>query len=182
MKSATDPLTGLANRSTFDDRLEAEFGRTRGTGQPLSLIIMDIDQFKTFNDQFGHSAGDAALRIVARTLRERSRSSDVVARFGGEEFTVILPNTDLQGALILAERFRSAIENSRWDRRPVTVSVGVAEATESVAGPADLVDRADGALYEAKRRGRNRVIETHPSFKWNPVGTSPRTRPDRSAM
>jgi len=123
----------------------------------LSLILMDVDRFKAFNDTFGHLAGDEVLRQVARLLGESARTTDVVARFGGEEFAILLPNTDLQGAASLAERFRVAIESAPWKRRRVTASFGVAAVTPEMADASALVSGADAALYRAKMSGRNRV-------------------------
>ena len=117
-----------------------------------------MDRFKAFNDEFGHQTGDAVLKQVARLLQETSRTGDLVARFGGEEFVVILPDTELVGAAILAERFRRVVEDAPWQHRPVTLSIGAADASR--AGTcADLIKRADEALYAAKRQGRNRVVE-----------------------
>jgi len=157
-RSRTDALTQLANRASFDERLEEEMHRSQRHEHALSLLLVDVDSFKAFNDEFGHPAGDAALKKVAKLLLERSRTSDLVARFGGEEFAVILPDTDLEGATILAERFRRVIETGPWEQRSVTVSIGAAVASESCTCRT-LIDRADQALYEAKRQGRNRVVE-----------------------
>lgn len=159
-ESRTDALTGLANRAAFDVRLDEEIHRAERHKQPLALLMMDVDHFKAFNDEFGHPAGDEVLRTVARLVRERSRQSDYPARVGGEEFAVILTNTALEGAAILAERFRRAIERGPWAHRPITLSVGVAVADDENTSSLALLDLADRALYRAKGQGRNRVAET----------------------
>lgn len=154
--SLTDPLTGLKNRAAFKDALEQELERLRRHGHGFALAMLDVDDFKGFNDAFGHQAGDVVLRRVGELLKNRCRASDFPARYGGEEFAVILTSTDDTGAEVLAERLRGAIEREPWAHREVTVSIGVAAAA---AGdhPEDLIDRADEALYAAKRDGRNRV-------------------------
>ncbi len=154
--SLTDPLTGLRNRRAFFDGLEQAIGRARRHGEPLALAIADIDRFKSYNDAFGHPDGDEALEKVAAALAEESRTSDLVARYGGEEFAVVLSKTGLEGALVLAERFRRAVEAIAWERRPVTLSLGVAAWRPDMGADA-LVGAADRALYRAKERGRNRV-------------------------
>lgn len=163
-ESRTDGLTGLANRAAFDRRLEEEVERARRYGESLALLVMDVDRFKAFNDEFGHPAGDAVLRRVADVLKEHSRISDLCARVGGEEFAAILPSTQLAGASILAERFRRTVERGPWELRPITLSVGLAVG----AGPSllgrRLFEEADRALYEAKARGRNRVVEAPGTF------------------
>ena len=160
-KSYTDALTGLANRAAFDERLDEEVHRIRRHQRALTLLMMDVDRFKEFNDTFGHPEGDAVLRKVAGVLQAGSRSCDLVARIGGEEFAVVLPETDLEGAAILAERLRRAIAEAPWEHRAVTISVGAATASDSSTG-GQLIERADRALYEAKRLGRNRVVEAAP--------------------
>jgi diguanylate cyclase (GGDEF)-like protein/PAS domain S-box-containing protein len=155
--ATTDPLTGLKNRLVLQQKLEDEFQRTHRYRAPLSLILMDVDRFKAFNDTFGHLAGDEVLREVARLLGAAARTTDVVSRFGGEEFAILLPNTDLEGATSLAERFRVSIESAPWPRRRVTASFGVAAVTPEMADASALVSTADAALYRAKQFGRNRV-------------------------
>lgn len=153
-EAITDDLTGLANRRRFDQLLEAEVARARRFAHPLSLLLMDIDDFKSINDTHGHQAGDSALRRLGRALREETRVVDEPARYGGEEFAVLLPETRLDEAVAIAERVRRRCEASR--RRPrFTVSVGCAELGEE--GAAKLLARADAALYRAKREGKNRV-------------------------
>lgn len=154
----TDGLTGIANRSAFDKRLEEEVDRAHRHHQPLSLLMLDVDRFKDYNDTFGHAAGDDVLKQVAHVLDGIGRSSDFVARFGGEEFSVILPETALAGAVIMAERFRRGIAGAPWEHGDVTISIGVAELATSTSAR-DLLTHADAALYAAKAGGRNRVVE-----------------------
>lgn len=155
--SVTDGLTQLHNRRYFQQALSEEHERSRRYEMPLSLLLLDVDHFKKFNDTFGHLAGDAVLCKVAQILRENARASDVVARFGGEEFAVLLPVTDHAGAMMLAERYRAAIENGTWNSRPVTVSVGVSTTIGSQLDVAGLIRVADDALYLSKQNGRNCV-------------------------
>ncbi|MCX7700674.1 MAG: diguanylate cyclase [Gemmataceae bacterium] len=155
--ATTDPLTGLNNRLVFQHRLEDEFQRTCRYGVPLSLALLDVDRFKSFNDTYGHPAGDAVLVEVGRLLRQTARITDLVARFGGEEFAILLPNTPIEGAIQLGERFRRVIETATWRHRPVTISVGLAAATPEMKESEALVSAADAALYRAKQLGRNRV-------------------------
>jgi diguanylate cyclase (GGDEF)-like protein len=166
----TDPLTGLANHGEMQRRLSFEAGRLeryatlRGKGHRLSLVLLDIDNFKSFNDRFGHQAGDAVLKGVSAALRGAVRTFDVVARYGGEEFAIILPETGIDGARDVAERIRRAVSAypfaTRAGEKPVrvTVSVGVATAPENGASPPRLIRSADGALYHAKRAGKNQVV------------------------
>jgi diguanylate cyclase (GGDEF)-like protein/PAS domain S-box-containing protein len=165
-QSAIDGLTGIANRRSFDAALEEEWGRGRRQGQPLSLVMADIDHFKHYNDQYGHQAGDRCLQQVAQCLKASlHRAGDLAARYGGEEFAVILPGLGPDEACAVAEKLRQNVEAlglthdspSGLDR--VTISLGVATARPAAdAGPADLIARADQALYQAKRGGRNRVV------------------------
>lgn len=166
--SYLDALTGVSNRRSFEEELTMEWRRATRTGSRLSLLMIDIDGFKPYNDALGHQAGDAGLRDVARIIDEGAkRAGDIVSRYGGDEFAVLLPDTDLPGAAALAERIRATIEERviRHTNSPrnITVSVGVATMTGSEEGePSALVRAADGALYQAKRDGRNlvRVAET----------------------
>jgi diguanylate cyclase (GGDEF)-like protein len=161
-QAITDELTGLANHGHFQDRLNAEIELVRRYNQALSLILLDIDNFKKVNDTYGHQQGDLVLKHVARVLRESSRETDTTARYGGEELALILPHTDLQGAHAMAERVREAIESLRVPRLDqegslqVTASIGVAC---SAHGDRHLmIAEADRALYEAKRLGKNRTV------------------------
>ena len=163
VQSQTDPLTGLANRRAFDQRLAEEVSRAARHGVPVSLLVVDIDHFKAYNDHYGHPAGDACLRRVASVLREcAGRPTDVVARVGGEEFAVLLPHQGTADALRIAERCMrgveiAAIAHAGSPVAPhVTLSVGVAESTDGQDAAA-LLAAADAALYRAKREGRRRV-------------------------
>jgi len=162
--STTDALTGVANRRKFNETLDAEWLRARRTGNPIGLVMIDIDHFKLYNDHYGHQGGDTCLELVARTMRAGLRAgSDLIARYGGEEFVLLLPNTDLAGTRVVAERVRAAIEALREPHVRstcgiVTISVGITSFVPSADAPASLhVERADQALYDAKRLGRNRV-------------------------
>lgn len=165
-QSATDPLTGLANRRAFDESFKREWARGIRSGRPLALAMIDIDFFKGFNDLYGHLGGDDCLRRVARTLRDAvpRRHSDLVARYGGEEFAVLLVDTDIEGARIVSERLRSGVAglNIPHGRSAVaghvTVSIGAASLIPDGGGPpASLIAAADRLLYRAKEAGRNRV-------------------------
>jgi diguanylate cyclase (GGDEF)-like protein/PAS domain S-box-containing protein len=153
----TDPLTGVKNRALFDERIVEEYERAVRYARPLSVILLDVDHFKQFNDSFGHLAGDETLRAVAARLASTARSCDVVARYGGEEFAVILPDADRDGAMVLAERCRRTISDGPWSRRPIAVSLGVATMTPAHTSAWQLIEDADTALYESKARGRNCV-------------------------
>ncbi len=157
--ASRDELTQLRNRRAFEERLDDEIRRSRRHGHPVSLILLDIDHFKSFNDTFGHPRGDEVLRAVGRCLRHSMRATDFPARYGGEEFAVILPNTDSAGAVQAAEHLRAAIVGTEWEDRPVTASFGVATLSTAVDTPQALIDQADRALYSSKQRGRNRVTE-----------------------
>lgn len=156
--SLTDGLTGLANRRALERRLDDEMARLDRSGLPVSLILMDLDLFKQYNDAYGHPAGDDLLRTASKLIRSCCRSQDFAARYGGEEFAVVLPDTDASGARVAGERLRSTVERARVPHRPVTASVGIATATsEARCDASQLIARADSALYRAKAAGRNRV-------------------------
>ncbi len=152
----SDPLTGINNRRAFEHRINSEVERSGRYQVPLSLLLIDIDHFKAFNDRFGHPAGDEVLVMVARALQSSLRRCDSAFRIGGEEFAIVLSHTEPEGALILAERVRMAVEQVAWQARSITVSVGV--ATYSQGDAAELIAEADAALYAAKAQGRNRVM------------------------
>jgi len=152
-----DGLTGLKNHRSFQVKLDSEIKFAARHNTPLSVIILDVDSFKTFNDTYGHPAGDEVLKQVARILSETARDTDFVARYGGEEFVIILPVTDVEAALGVAERFRSAIETWPWMVRQITASFGVAGLSLDIDSAAEFVDRADQALYFSKKSGKNRV-------------------------
>jgi diguanylate cyclase (GGDEF)-like protein len=156
-RATTDALTQLHNRGAFDQKLEEEVSRAMRHDLPLSLVLLDIDHFKAWNDEFGHPAGDEVLRRVAGVLATTARVSDVVARVGGEEFAILLTHTDRAGAAVVAERFRAAVADETWEPRPVTISVGFASFSPLDRTGDALVARADHALYLSKQAGRNRV-------------------------
>ncbi len=157
-----DHLTGLYNHNHFYLHLDEDFMRASRYRTPLSLIMMDIDHFKSINDTHGHRIGDMVLKELARLVKQAVRKSDVLARYGGEEFAMILPNTDLKGATDEAERLRKLVEDYRFRAFPaieVTMSLGVAAYPhKKIASSGDLVSRADAALYRAKNSGRNQVV------------------------
>jgi diguanylate cyclase (GGDEF)-like protein/PAS domain S-box-containing protein len=160
--ATTDPLTGIANRRRFFDQLEVELARARRHGRSLSLIMVDVDHFKQVNDEHGHAVGDTALRALVEAMLEVLRSEDLVARLGGEEFAAILPEVDADGAMAVAERLRSRLGavgvNAPEGTVRCTVSIGVAQARPAHESPERTLKRADDALYEAKRAGRDRVV------------------------
>lgn len=156
-QATTDGLTGLKNHRAFQDKLKEEFARGARYGKPLSVILLDVDRFKQYNDMYGHPAGDVVLKTVAELLETTARETDFVARYGGEEFVVVLPGTGAEKARIAAERFRVAIEQAAWPERPVTASFGITTLTPMFASTAELLSSADQALYRSKQRGRNCV-------------------------
>lgn len=162
-ESITDSLTGIANRKAFDATLEHAIYDSREHKTPLCLLLADIDHFKQFNDTYGHLVGDKVLRFVAATLKRCVKGNDIAARFGGEEFAVILPQTELPGAETVAEQIRRAVSSGQLKDKAsgeaygkITISVGIAQFFGSDL-PNDLIHRADKALYLAKERGRNRI-------------------------
>jgi diguanylate cyclase (GGDEF)-like protein len=166
--STVDGLTGIANRRSFDDELVRAWRRGQRESSPVALVLVDIDHFKSFNDHYGHLAGDDCLRRVAQVLaRSIKRPFDLVARYGGEEFAVLLPDTAAVGAGQVAEEMRQVVERLNTANphanavRRVTISAGVAAAVPLTdSQPAGLIAAADGCLYRAKREGRNRVVST----------------------
>jgi diguanylate cyclase (GGDEF)-like protein/PAS domain S-box-containing protein len=153
-----DSLTRCLNRRAFFERFEVEFSRAQRYGHNFCCVMVDIDRFKSINDQHGHPVGDKVLQQVSGILQERVRDCDVVCRYGGEEFCILLPETNTQGGLIAAERIRRAITSKSISGLQVTVSLGVSSLESAPANPSELLSQADKALYEAKRRGRNRVV------------------------
>jgi diguanylate cyclase len=171
-EARTDPLTGLANRRAYDEELTRRIAQRRRHGTAVSIVVVDIDHFKRFNDTFGHQAGDEVLRSVAGILQQTMRQSDVVARLGGEEMAVVIPGGDVEEAGMAAERARRAIDEARFHHDGhelhVTISLGVAQWMEHEDG-AGLSKRADTALYAAKNAGRNRTYR-HDGAMCRPVG------------
>jgi diguanylate cyclase (GGDEF)-like protein len=159
--ASTDALTGCANRREFLEKLAHEMARAARYGSTLSGIALDLDHFKAINDAHGHGAGDEALKHFAALAQPLLRTQDTLGRIGGEEFAILLPDTNEAGAVILAERLREQIERTAVQYGghaiPMTVSAGVAERRPAADTPEDLLRRADEALYAAKRGGRNRV-------------------------
>ncbi|MCM2334564.1 MAG: diguanylate cyclase, partial [Anaeromyxobacteraceae bacterium] len=160
--ATTDGLTGLTNHRTFQGRLDDHLQAAQRYGRKVSLILCDIDHFKSVNDTYGHPVGDQVLKGVARILAKEARTTDVVARYGGEEFAVVMPETDTAGAMVIAERIRERIGKlvTETEQGPlkVTMSLGVATFPVDATAKAALVERADGCLYHAKRHGRNQSV------------------------
>lgn len=158
-QATTDGLTGAYNRRYFDDFLSSELSRARRYEHPLSLLMLDIDRFKAFNDSHGHQEGDRALRRMVELMQSSVRNVDLISRYGGEEFAVVLPETDEAGAIRVAEKFREEIRSKLTEEGELTVSIGVSTALSDDSEPTteELVDRADQALYEAKNGGRDSV-------------------------
>ena len=167
LMSYTDTKTGLHNDRYMFYRINEEYARSTRMKLALSVVLIDIDHFKNYNDTLGHLAGDNALRMVAEALTEEAREEDIVCRYGGEEFVVILPNTDEKSAMIVAERFRKRIYNTSFLKEEVqpggtlTCSFGVATFPLDTNDPKDLIDCADKAMYHAKKTGRNKVLQYH---------------------
>ncbi len=177
-QATVDGLTGLKNHRAFQDHLEEQFQHSIEYGRPLSLLLLDVDHFKSYNDAFGHQAGDEALRFVGRALADKVAGSEFLARYGGEEIAVVLPGEDAVQAFASAERFRAAVESTSWPRKPLTVSVGVATLRPLMAGRADLIQAADEALYASKSAGRNRSTHADAQLQAQPLR---RRRTDRRA-
>ncbi|WP_426153697.1 diguanylate cyclase [Pseudomonas sp. DC3000-4b1] len=159
--SSTDRLTGLYNRGHWEEALKHEYARHSRYGNDCTLIMFDIDHFKQVNDTYGHPGGDRVIQRVADMVREHVRDSDICGRYGGEEFALLLPDTDKEGGQILAERLRASIEETvvEHDGKLIrfTISLGVADLQRPAADHQELIERADQALYTSKRSGRNRV-------------------------
>ncbi|RYX85963.1 sensor domain-containing diguanylate cyclase [bacterium] len=155
--SVRDELTGVNNRRAFNIALRRELARAERYNSPLSLVLLDVDSFKSYNDSFGHQAGDEVLRQVGKILPGHINDMAVAARYGGEEFALILPDTSAKAALAIAEKVRSVLELSVWPRRAITASFGVATTTDALCSEEELIAAADAALYSSKSAGRNRV-------------------------
>lgn len=170
-ESLTDPLTGLGNRKYFDRMIGMAVQSALASGEPLSLLLLDIDHFKSFNDSYGHLTGDQVLRLVGLSLKQTIKGQDITARYGGEEFAVVLPNTALRQALTVADHIRRAVMAKELKKKStgeilgrVTISVGVSLLKQGDDTDA-VIERADACLYAAKRNGRNRVIcEVDPEY------------------
>jgi diguanylate cyclase (GGDEF)-like protein len=156
----TDGLTQLHNHKHFQEQLAKELERTKRYKRPVSLLMMDIDHFKSFNDTYGHPVGDLVLKQIAQCIRQAIRVNDIAARYGGEEFTVIMPDSAEEGAFVTAERIRRRVEQkiilSGVSQLRVTLSVGCASFPAQASGQQELIDNADKALYYSKETGRNR--------------------------
>ena len=155
--SVTDDLTGLNNRFAFEEELRNEFERAKQCDSPLSLLFLDADRFKLYNDEFGHPAGDEALKTIAEFLKESMRASDFIARIGGDEFVIILPGTTGESAWVLAERCRKTLESCACLKRPINASIGISSLDGRNIDSDTLISEADQALYHAKATGRNQV-------------------------
>jgi len=163
-ESLTDSLTGVANRKAFDTELAAALKESRESGEPMALLMCDIDHFKRFNDTWGHQTGDQVLRLVAGCMGENIKGRDTLARFGGEEFSVILRRTTLDNAAAVADQLRSSVETKKLVKKStgdvlgtITISLGVAALSDADT-PTSLIQRSDACLYRAKNTGRNRVV------------------------
>jgi diguanylate cyclase (GGDEF)-like protein len=162
LEANTDKHTGCYNKTYFNNKINLEVNKSKVTGDPLSLVIFDLDHFKKLNDNFGHDAGDFVLKEMAQIIRSGGiRENDVFARYGGEEFVILLPKTNLKQSFEIAERLRKLIENHQFiydgKRLPVTASIGVADYRQGVNSGTDLFKRADEAVYKSKEGGRNQV-------------------------
>jgi two-component system cell cycle response regulator len=161
--STTDHLTGVHNRRYLEEHLPIELRRARRLGQPVAVAMLDLDDFKALNDEMGHEFGDRVLRRVAAVIRQQLRAVDVITRYGGDEFALILPGTGEDGAAAIAERIRAQVAaegmpEAVGGRRACTVSLGLAVCLDAAESAADLLQRADQALLRAKQSGRNVVL------------------------
>jgi diguanylate cyclase (GGDEF)-like protein len=155
--SVTDALTGLLNRLYLDERLPEEIRRSNRENFPMSFLMIDVDDFKSYNDSFGHTEGDKALKLVAHCLKETLRGADVAVRYGGDEFSILLPQTTSEEAAKIAERIREQVATTQFPNRHITISVGVLSCVNTACEAAEIIKWADEALYEAKRRGKNNM-------------------------
>ena len=177
-ESMLDPLTKIFNRKSFDEGMLKSFADAGENGKPLCLMLLDIDHFKRFNDTWGHQTGDQVLRLVAMTLKSNIKGKDMAARYGGEEFAAILPETDLEGAMIVADNIRKAVQAKELLKRSTNEKLGRITASFGVAAykpgdsPSSLIERADRCLYAAKNGGRNRVFSEIELEKADELATS----------
>jgi two-component system, cell cycle response regulator len=160
--ATTDGMTGLFNNRTFQSKADEMLAHSRRYGRKCSLVLTDVDHFKSVNDTYGHLTGDQVLKGVARILKQQARDTDIVARYGGEEFAILMPETDAKGAKVIAERIREAIKaevfQSEMGPLKVTLSLGIATAPDHGVDKLVLVEQADQCLYYAKRHGRNQSV------------------------
>ncbi len=169
--SYTDGMTGLHNYRFFRLRIKEEYARSRRENVPVSLLILDVDNFKNYNDTLGHPAGDEVLRKVSFILKQSVRDNDIVARYGGEEFAIILPGADKDGASALAERIRVKVQDTEFYRQEIqpegklTISIGIATFPDDAINEVELIENADKALYHAKETGKNKVVEAQEVIK-----------------
>jgi diguanylate cyclase len=165
-QAVRDPLTGLYNRLAYDERVIQEFARWKRYEKPMVLMVIDVDNFKSVNDTYGHKAGDKALVLIADQLRSQLRESDFLARFGGEEFVVLMPETDLDSAMVAAEKLRAAVEGCQFHYQnaqvSITISAGLAQLRKDDSTES-LFKRADEAMYRAKQSGRNQCLVEAPA-------------------
>jgi diguanylate cyclase (GGDEF)-like protein/PAS domain S-box-containing protein len=175
--SLTDALTGLMNRRDLENCLERELARCIRSRAQLCLLMLDVDNFKSFNDSFGHVQGDEALRIISALMQKWTRKGDLVARYGGEEFLAILPDTCAMEAVRIAKRLCEAVAGAAWEHRVITASIGVATLDERTLSTTSFLDEVDQALYAAKRRGRNQVC----AAQSNPGNTTLFVTPEKTS-
>jgi diguanylate cyclase (GGDEF)-like protein len=176
--SITDGLTGLANHRFLMQRLNEEATRSARSERPFSVLMVDVDHFKQYNDSFGHPAGDEILKRVAHLLRECTRTVDCVGRYGGEEFAVIMPDTDNAGAIVVAERIRARMTEEQFPNRAITLSIGLAEFPGDASTAQATIAIADQALYQAKHAGRDRFSQAR-DLPRPPVKTDASLKPPR---
>jgi diguanylate cyclase (GGDEF)-like protein/PAS domain S-box-containing protein len=153
-----DGLTGLLNRRALDEKMELEFENARRHKAPLSVVLLDVDNFKKRNDQFGHASGDQVLRQLGRLISSTMRIIDTAGRYGGEEIVILLPKTDYDGAVLFAKRLHDGLHREKWASEPVTASLGVATTSATTRSSTRLLAQADDAMYEAKRSGKDRIV------------------------
>ena len=171
--SLADSLTGLANRRALNERMKVLTTSPSAPPQGLAILMIDVDHFKTLNDTFGHAYGDLVLQRLAGIIAQTTRILDLAARFGGEEFAVLLPQSGISGAVALARRVQAELVNFRWEHYPVTVSMGISVLGSGEDSPMLTLARSDRALYAAKRAGRDRIMIVHDALS-PAVDPSPR--------